>query len=54
VWLWERLRSVGLLALELLDWHLTPAEAELLLEQLHLLNVYSAAQAAQMPPPQAS
>jgi hypothetical protein len=56
VWLWERLHSVGPLTLELLDWQLTPTEAALLLEQLHVLSTYSAAQqaAAHNPTQQAS
>jgi hypothetical protein len=42
VWLHERLRTLGPVALELVDLAVTPADAELLVEQLYTLETYSA------------
>jgi hypothetical protein len=42
VYIWERLKTVGPAVWDLLDLHLTAAEASLLLDQLHFLVSYSA------------
>jgi hypothetical protein len=41
VWLWQRLQTLGPLALDLIDWELTPSEADVLREGLHMLAVQS-------------
>jgi hypothetical protein len=41
LWLWHRLQTLGPLALDLIDWELTPSEADLLREQLMILATHS-------------